>query len=176
MGRVVVGAQKEGTRRATFALFCLLTALQGLVAYDLYSLLDSFGLDFEKVVLIVFGYVLVRVFFFVLLLISPIISPIISLALKCFYFLFFSKVALFYLLVFYTSLLGKVFLLNDLDLVEHIRTNSYIEFRNRLHLLSTKHYAKFFVAAFLIVLLVEGTACGFIIYSAGLLLYFVPWF
>ena len=85
--------------------------IQGLVAYDLYALLVSIEIAFEQTVLIVFGYVLI---------------------------------SLFYLVVFYTSLLGKVFLINDMDLVEHLRENMFIKFRQRLRTITYK-YAFFYV-------------------------------
>jgi hypothetical protein len=120
-------ARKKSTRHVTFFIFCALTALQALVAYDLYALLTSIELAFEQVVLTVFGYVLLT---------------------------------LFYLVVFYTTMLGRVFKVNELDVVEHIRKHAFVEFRRKLHVLSGRHYAKFYVAFFLLAVALQLAAVG----------------
>jgi hypothetical protein len=120
-------ARKKSTRHVTFAIFCALTALQGIVAYDLFALLTSIDLAFEQVALTVFGYVLLT---------------------------------LFYLIVFYTTLLGRVFKVNDLDVVDHIRKHAFVEFRRKLHVLSGRHYAKFYVVLFLIAVALELATVG----------------
>jgi hypothetical protein len=101
--KIATVARKKSSRTIVFVLFCVLTAMQGLVAYDIFELMGAFGLSTDQQVLTVFGYCLV---------------------------------ALFYLMVFYSTVLGRTFVYNDIDMVEHIRTNSFIEFRRRLHVLS----------------------------------------
>lgn len=131
--RLATVARKKESRWTTFVIFCLLTALQGVVAYDLYALLTSIAVPFEQVALTVFGYVLLT---------------------------------LFYLIVFYTTMLGRVFQYNDLDVVEHIRKNAFVEFRRRLHLLSGKKYAYFYVALFLIAVALQLVVVGVAIKDA----------
>jgi hypothetical protein len=126
-------ARKDSTRKTTFALFVVLTALQALVAYDMYTLLDSFGLPFEQVLLTVFGYALT---------------------------------AVFYLIVFYSSLLGRVFTIKNLDMVDHLRKNAFVHFRDRLHLLSGRFYAHFYVFIFVLVVAVQGVL-GYLVVGAS---------
>jgi hypothetical protein len=126
-------ARKKESRWATFAVFVALTALQGIVAYDLYALLTSISVPFEQVALTVFGYVLLT---------------------------------LFYLVVFYTTMLGRVFRFNDLDVVEHIRKHAFVEFKKRLHVLSSRSYAPWYVALFVVAVVLQLVVVGLAVSNA----------
>jgi hypothetical protein len=126
-------ARKKESRWATFVVFVALTALQGIVAYDLYALLTSISVPFEQVALTVFGYVLLT---------------------------------LFYLVVFYTTMLGRMFRFNDLDVVEHIRKHAFVEFKKRLHVLSSRSYAPWYVALFVVAVVLQLVVVGLAVSNA----------